>query len=1040
MVTNELGPLTEGLAAVGDYSALRELGLLAERRGHADQARAWYLRAYQAGNVAVALDLGRMAHAANDADGARDWFATAVKHYDDSSSQPFRAALKPLMLYFAAVEAYRRSETGLDAALEQAVLYNRWAAQALSDNHPAQDLILADLRDVLKERHTRHGRIDDLEEAAAVARTAWHAVSPSSLRLRADAAWSAISLWQKLAEVTGDPRALMAALHPARRTVERCDPAAVERARLQATLCGALMYLAEHTDADVSIDEAVQRGEESVERLPPTNSVSRINLGSALLLRGRQRGSTADLDRSVRLLSEALALDDVSVHSAAALNLASALTIRADITGRSEDKRRARAAARRAWAAADPAAAGPSQSPLSITRALENASDPDAFRLALRTLSPEHSMRTIVLGRLAETLSEAGEHEAALKAAREAVITARGRSVALDARRVLGRLLLISPTDDTAGKAAAEEAVTVFRAAAEACEPSDTRYAEVMIGLAGALFALSTHDPGRCDRTLAMTALRNAARAESSPVRDRLLAAQVWSGEAWGAGDIEDALAGAQCAVSLLQEFGWIGLDRSDQESGLREGRAMPRDAAAIAISAGRPELAVELLEQGHSVLWHSAMLLRGEFASLADDDPALAAQLEEVAAVLRAGDRLDPESHLELARRWKELLGKARKHSEKATFLLPSTYDTLAPAAADGPVVIVNISSIRCDALIVPPSGEVDVVHLPEVTVPRMDALANRYLTDLAEAEDSSAPFPIRDQARHTLHDTLEWLWDHIASPVLARLPKRPADGPLPRVWWCPTASLVALPLHAAGRYPRHGNDPREPVGVPYEVVSSYTTTLASLILARTKQRPSAPESRLLAVGLTDVGRGHRPLSGVATELEALTQLVGHRLTVLGEQAATVDAVRSHLPGHTWAHFACHGRFDMLAPLSAGLCLSDGDMSIRDFADLHLTDADLAFLSACHTYVGSNLLPDEAIHTAAALRAAGFRHVVASMWAIHDNVAPMVAAAFYERVLTAKGLSSSGAATALHEAVSALRDAHLTDPTVWAHFLHNGP
>lgn len=1023
-------------------AALRALGLLAEQRGHIGRARKWYLRAYQAGDVAVALDLGRAADLDSDADDARTWFHTAVGHFHDSTSRPFLAALPPLILYFAAVKAYRGgSESGMETALERAVEYNRLAATASSEEHPARNLILRSLRDVLKERYSLCGRIEDLEEAATVAWTAWHALPPASVRLRADAAWSAIAVLHTLAEVTGDPRRLVAALDPARRAVEECDTAAVERAKLQGTLCGVLMHLAEHTDVEVSIDEAVRRGEESVKRLPPTNGVSRTSLGVALLLRGRQQGSTDDLDRSVQLFSEALAMGDVSLHSAVALNLASALTIRADITGRSEDKRRAEAARRRAWASADATSSGHSLSTLTIMRTLENTSDPAAFRLVLSKLSPGHPMLTYVLGRLAEVLSEAGEYKAALKSARKAVRAAPGRSEALDARRVLGRLLLIYLEDgEGSGRTEAEEAVRVFREAGAVCEPTDSRYAEVKLGLASAMLAMSLHDPGRFDRTEVMTALRSAAGAEGSPVRDRLLASQVWSAEALKAGNIKDALEGAQCAVSLLQEFGWIGLDRSDQEDGLREGRAMPRDAAALAISAGRPDLAVELLEQGHSVLWNSAMHLRGEFASLADDDPALAAELEEVASALRAGDRLDPESRLALARRWKELLGKARKLSDKAAFLVPSTFDALAPAASDGPVVIINISTIRCDALIVLPSGQVDVVPLPEVTVPGIDAVANRYLADLAEAEEPSAPFPVRDQARHTMHDTLSWLWEHIASPVLARLPERPADGPLPRVWWCPTASLVALPLHAAGRYPRHGGDRQKPVGVPYEVVSSYTTTLTSLIRARARQGSSAPESRLLAVGLTDTRRGYRPLPWVAAELEALTRLIGSRLTVLDERAATVDAVRGHLPGHTWAHFACHGRFNMHAPLSAGLCLSDGDMKVRDIAELHLTDADLVFLSACHTYVGTNLLPDEAIHTAAALRMAGFRHVVASMWAIHDKVAPLVANAFYQRVLTADGLSSADAATALHEAVSALREDHLTDPTVWAPFLHDGP
>ncbi|MDO0924644.1 CHAT domain-containing protein [Streptomyces sp. TG1A-8] len=269
-------------------------------------------------------------------------------------------------------------------------------------------------------------------------------------------------------------------------------------------------------------------------------------------------------------------------------------------------------------------------------------------------------------------------------------------------------------------------------------------------------------------------------------------------------------------------------------------------------------------------------------------------------------------------------------------------------------------------------------------------------------------------------------------------RLPARPPGGPPPRVWWCPAAAAAVLPLHAAGRYPRTGGDPVRPAGVPYEVVSSYTTTLASLSLAR--NRPAAPPGRVLAVGLTDTGRGHRRLPGVAAELAALREHLGDRLTVLREEHATVEAVRGHLPGRPRAHFACHGGSGLFTGSSAGLCLRDGDLTLRDLADLRLDHAELAFLSACHTHVGTTLLPDEALHTAAAFRMAGFRHVVAGLWAVHDTVAPLVTASFHRRLGTARGPGSAGVATALHEAVAALRADHLTDPTVWVPFIHNGP
>jgi CHAT domain-containing protein len=178
-----------------------------------------------------------------------------------------------------------------------------------------------------------------------------------------------------------------------------------------------------------------------------------------------------------------------------------------------------------------------------------------------------------------------------------------------------------------------------------------------------------------------------------------------------------------------------------------------------------------------------------------------------------------------------------------------------------------------------------------------------------------------------------------------------------------------------------------------------------------------------------------------VAKELRALKKILGRRrLTVLSKNKATSAAVRRQLPAHPWAHFACHGWLDMTAPAGSGLCLRDGDLNLLDIANLRLDTADLAFLSACQTRLGAGQLPDEAVHTAAALRIAGFRHVVATLWSISDQAAPQVAAAFYRRLDGPDGPTSADAAKALHHAVGELRAQHPTDPTLWVPFVHDGP
>ena len=86
---------------------------------------------------------------------------------------------------------------------------------------------------------------------------------------------------------------------------------------------------------------------------------------------------------------------------------------------------------------------------------------------------------------------------------------------------------------------------------------------------------------------------------------------------------------------------------------------------------------------------------------------------------------------------------------------------------------------------------------------------------------------------------------------------------------------------------------------------------------------------------------------------------------------------------------------------------------------------------------------PEESAHLAAGMLAVGYKGVVATMWSIHDNVAPVVMDVFYSRMLA---LEQSGerkpfaAAYALHDAVRNLRD-KIGDRNFvqWVPFIHYG-
>jgi CHAT domain-containing protein len=100
-----------------------------------------------------------------------------------------------------------------------------------------------------------------------------------------------------------------------------------------------------------------------------------------------------------------------------------------------------------------------------------------------------------------------------------------------------------------------------------------------------------------------------------------------------------------------------------------------------------------------------------------------------------------------------------------------------------------------------------------------------------------------------------------------------------------------------------------------------------------------------------------------------------------------------------------------------------------------------LVFLSACRTaYTADTDLLDEAIHLTSAFLLVGARHVIGTLWEVHDATAPEMAASFYRGLRTAAGkLDTDRAAPALHDAVREVRDRYPHMPYLWAGYLHVG-
>lgn len=505
------------------------------------------------------------------------------------------------------------------------------------------------------------------------------------------------------------------------------------------------------------------------------------------------------------------------------------------------------------------------------------------------------------------------------------------------------------------------------------------------------------------------------ARMDAAVLRARLL------------GDRADWLTAANAfaeAVALLPLVAWRGLARSDAERLLTRWPSVASDAAACAIAVGQPERAVELLDHGRSVLWGQVLDTRTDLATLRAVHPDLAARLSAVRDQL--DDHGPGDRQRNLAREWESVLAEVRTLPGFQHFLLPTPFARLAEAAANGPVVLINVSEFRCDALVVTTTG-VQPVPLPGLTAADARTRAQNYLDTVERLSAADGPPGVLRQA---ILDTLEWLWDSIAAPILTQVP---ICGN--RVWWCPTGPLALLPLHAAG----HHNDN---VSVPHHVVPSYTTTLRSLVRAR-QEKPAAA-SRVLVLACANrpsYERSLPPLPAAQREADALARRFPDSSTVLtGPHASKAQALRLFAE-HAFAHIACHGGQNLADPGQGALYLYDEPLRVDDLSRLDLKYAELAVLTACRTAVGGTELPDESIHLAAALQLAGFRHVVSTLWSIADETAYEVTDELYRLLAGVNGvIEVSRVPEVLSTVVTMLRARHPYQPDRWVPFVHFGP
>ena len=261
---------------------------------------------------------------------------------------------------------------------------------------------------------------------------------------------------------------------------------------------------------------------------------------------------------------------------------------------------------------------------------------------------------------------------------------------------------------------------------------------------------------------------------------------------------------------------------------------------------------------------------------------------------------------------------------------------------------------------------------------------------------------------ARRELHA----LHSHVFAPL------REALRGAKRLAFVPHGPLHLAPLHALW-------DGHEYLIEQFDV--SYAPSSAVFLSSLSCSTDSAEVGigAELVVGISD-------LSAPQIEAEArdVSALMPGSTLVLGTEA-TVSRVIEGMCKARVVHLACHGRYSAQSPLSSGLKLADGWMTVRDISTLRLR-AELVTLSGCET--GRSLVRsgDEMVGFLREFLAAGARSVLVSQWLANDAITRDFMTVVYSCCYNSVG--SGRCSAAVRRAQTALLRKH-PHPALWAPF-----
>ncbi|KAG0700837.1 CHAT domain-containing protein [Suillus ampliporus] len=898
-----------------------------------------------------------------------------VLHREALALRPVGHPLRPMSLNNLGTRLFLRCKHQGNEDLDEVIVLHREALALRPVGHPGRSISLNNLGNPLSLRFERRGNVQDLNEAIVLHREAL-------------------------------------ALHPVGHP---------DRSGSLINLGIQLSIRFDRQGNDQDLDEAIVLHREALALHPvghPHRFMSLNSLGTRLSICFKHRGNDQDLDEAIVLQRETLALHPVGhPHRSGSLgNLGNQLSLRFDHRGNIQDLDEAISLQREALA-------------------LHPVGHPD------RLLSL-HNLGNHVLTRFTRLRNNQDLDEAIVLYSEALDLCPVGHPDRSDSLRNLAAALSTRFGHRPGGNTQdLNESLEHCRCALTLLTQHDPRQLEVHGTLA--LVYLLVHASGlngtgeyTDSLNAAMHHFKAAANVVSGGLLHRLRASVLWV--SWADEYAHDtALEAYATSMQLLDAYMSATASVSSRHHAMKDfPSTLAVDAASCALRCGDLCRAVELLEQGRTLIWTQMARFRTPLDSLqerGDHAQILMKKFRDLSSVLdnppakdsEGTRRVDVEAEAARYRRlvtdWNTTVEEIRKLEDFSCFLLPPLFPDLQDAARDGPIVVLLASKSSCDAIIVSHQQLPIRVGLT-INVENLVRLVNALQRTVAKEAG-----PRGTQAK--LIEALRELWVEVVHPVVQNLHRVAKPGS--RIWWCPTSFFNFLPVHAAGEY--------RPGGTSFSqlYISSYTPSLTALIKARRSHDRSLPVS-FAAIGQNHPPGHEFPLTCVEPELNLVQSLLPPSPTVSFTKVTSVESTKSAalrtLRDNHWIHFACHGTQNFVEPFKSAFLMRDQPLQLLDISHTDLSRHEFAFLSACKTAVGNVETPDEAIHLAAGLQFSGVKSVIGTFWNVDDSTVQRLVEAFYKNFCGDSKMDSKRAARALHKAVQSLKDVPLDQRMVFMH------